>query len=162
MRFPTVLWLGLACWSVPVLAADPAPVDFAREIEPLFTRYCQKCHGAERARGGLRLDTAAGLATGGDSGPLFATTPDSPALLWQVLSGAEGVSAMPPADNPRPTTEELGLIQRWLAEGAKRPATPNPATTAPATAVSTTADPRASHWAFRPIRRGVPPQVEPQ
>jgi mono/diheme cytochrome c family protein len=161
VRFPTVLWLAVlwfpGAWLCsPAGAADPAPVDFAREIAPLFSRYCQKCHGAERARGGLRVDTAAGLTAGGDSGPLFAATPDTPALLWQVLSGAEGVSAMPPAENPRPTADELALVRRWLDEGAQRPATD-----APVAAATAPADPRASHWAFRPIRRGVPPQVAP-
>ena len=44
------------------------PVDYTLQIKPLFTRHCVSCHGAVKARGNLRLDTAAFALKGGKAG----------------------------------------------------------------------------------------------
>jgi mono/diheme cytochrome c family protein len=62
-------WLSL-CLLGSILVGPPAQaeeVDFSRDLRPLFERYCSECHGAEKQRGGLRLDQPAGLTAGGDS-----------------------------------------------------------------------------------------------
>src|SRR5512135_1716360 len=43
---------------------------FEKKVRPLLLARCVKCHGSEKTEGGLRLDSAAGLAAGGDSGPV--------------------------------------------------------------------------------------------
>src|SRR5215470_1490357 len=48
--------------------AATAPVDFARDIKPLFESSCLKCHGAERPKGGFRLDTREHALKGGEDG----------------------------------------------------------------------------------------------
>ena len=61
---------GFTVWA-PVSNSVLA-VDFLREIQPVFARHCQGCHGEEKQKGALRLDSAAGVRRGGDSGePLF-------------------------------------------------------------------------------------------
>ena len=45
-----------------------ALVDFARDIQPLLAKRCQRCHGAEKHEGGLRLDLRRTALQGGDSG----------------------------------------------------------------------------------------------
>ncbi|MFM7920198.1 MAG: c-type cytochrome domain-containing protein, partial [Planctomycetaceae bacterium] len=44
---------------------------FEQKIRPVLVQHCYKCHSAESAqvRGGLLLDSRAGLLQGGDSGP---------------------------------------------------------------------------------------------
>src|SRR4051812_30663592 len=42
-------------------AAEPAttsdaPVDFARDVQPLFAQHCYKCHDGQARKGGLQLD----------------------------------------------------------------------------------------------------------
>jgi hypothetical protein len=63
-----------------VEAADPTEQIefFERGIRPLLVEKCYSCHSAQapKAMGGLRLDTAEGLAKGGDSGP--AIVPGAP------------------------------------------------------------------------------------
>ena len=51
MKF-AVLILSIAA---PALAA----VDFEKEIRPLLRERCAECHGAEKQKGGLRLDARA-------------------------------------------------------------------------------------------------------
>ena len=49
---------------------DPAAVAFFEaKVRPILVERCQGCHGAEKAKGGLRLDSRGGLLLGGGSGP---------------------------------------------------------------------------------------------
>ena len=67
-------WLGvqavLGCCAVvgllAVPAAAPAP-DFATEVHPILAERCYVCHGEQRDRGGLRLDSRAAILEGGDT-----------------------------------------------------------------------------------------------
>ena len=47
---------------------DEAPVELAQDVQPIFARSCQMCHGPQKHRGGLRLDQRASVLAGGDSG----------------------------------------------------------------------------------------------
>jgi hypothetical protein len=50
------------CPGYPLILSIPhaaAPVDFAREVLPIFQRSCFECHDAKLAKGKLRLDTRA-------------------------------------------------------------------------------------------------------
>ncbi len=51
---------GFAAGLLLLLArrAYAAPVDFRRDIEPIFVKRCSECHGADLQKGGLRLDEA--------------------------------------------------------------------------------------------------------
>src|SRR5262245_17724882 len=46
-------------------------IDFPRDIQPLFSDKCVKCHGAEKQKGGLRLDSKAAAFKGGDDGKVI-------------------------------------------------------------------------------------------
>src|SRR3954471_17041481 len=83
-----------------VLAAGPSAVRadelFEKQVRPILVRHCYGCHGAEKQKAGLRLDSKAGWQTGGDSGP--AIVPGSPekSLLIKAVRGEQGVERMPP------------------------------------------------------------------
>ena len=60
--------------SALALAAVPAghaadKVDFAKDIQPLLQQHCVKCHGPEKQKGKLRLDSKQAALTGGKGGP---------------------------------------------------------------------------------------------
>ena len=61
---PVALLLFLCV--APSIAAEP--VDYLRDIKPLLAKNCYECHGAQKQRAGLRLDTAASARKGGNSG----------------------------------------------------------------------------------------------
>ena len=50
-------------------AAFAAPVDYVREVKPILTEHCYRCHGASQQKGELRMDTAALALKGGENGP---------------------------------------------------------------------------------------------
>jgi hypothetical protein len=64
-----LLALGLPAGAAP--ADRPAVEHFERQVRPLLHETCAKCHGPEKHKGGLRLDSAEGLAKGGDSGQVL-------------------------------------------------------------------------------------------
>lgn len=143
---------GSGSREVAVAAEEsPAAVDYEQQIKPLLTKYCISCHGAEKQKSGLRLDTAAAALQGGDSGPAVAPGKAGESLLIQVLTGAEGVAPMPPKGKPQPTADEVALFKAWIEQGAK----------APEKEVSgDAAKKRSEHWSFQPVVRREQPTVK--
>ena len=69
MKTSTRLLFVLLTWpAFPAPAAEPARVDFARDVRPILERSCWKCHGPDKQKGGLRLDLRAAALGLGDSG----------------------------------------------------------------------------------------------
>ena len=67
--FLAATWLAtvnLACAADETAAANE---QFERQIRPLLAAKCWKCHGPQKQEASLRLDSAAAVAAGGDSGP---------------------------------------------------------------------------------------------
>ena len=100
-------------------ASEPSPVDWARDIEPLFAERCVDCHGEdEDAREAeLRVDTADGLFE--DPRAYFALVRERPedSEIWLRVS--DDTDPMPPEDyGPMLSEDELALVQRWIVEGA--------------------------------------------
>lgn len=85
----------------------------------VFESYCTDCHGYDKHKGGLRLDSYSALMAGGDDGP--ALVPGDPAaslLLERVELPLEHEEHMPPEGKPQPTAAELAALEAWIADGA--------------------------------------------
>ncbi|MBC8002532.1 MAG: hypothetical protein H7X97_08080, partial [Opitutaceae bacterium] len=59
-----------------------APVQFERDIQPIFARHCYSCHGPDKQKGEFRLDVKEKALSGGDSGPAIVVghSADSPLI----------------------------------------------------------------------------------
>src|SRR5262245_7261558 len=68
---------------------------FERRVRPIFVENCVSCHGPEKQRGGLRLDSAAALRRGGDNGPVVKSGDPDSSLLIQAIRQT-GELKMPP------------------------------------------------------------------
>jgi len=141
---------------VPVSAQDAAP-DYATQIEPFFAANCHKCHGAERPKGGLRLDQRADALRGGDSTDhVLVPGKSRQSDLIARLRSTDPDLQMPPKGKRIPR-EQVDLIARWIDAGA-----PWPEKAAAASAVvpgrAVTPDQRA-YWAFQPVRNPATPTV---
>src|ERR1041384_6771164 len=108
---------GVACAAV----AQTDPVQFNRDIRPIFSDRCYTCHGPDegKRKSKLRLDTEAGAK--GDLGGHFAIVPGNTGaseLLRRVPAG--DARRMPPAwaGAAKLTDREIDLLTRWVAEGA--------------------------------------------
>jgi hypothetical protein len=134
-------------------AADaPKPVDFQREIQPIFARSCLSCHDARKQRGGLRLDQAETARRGGDSGPVIKPGDAAHSRLVRVVSGLDPELKMPPPGKAPLEAREIELLRAWINQGAKWPEA----------AATMTQVVRSGHWAFQPVRRPSLPSVRAQ
>jgi len=121
---PLRRWLGGAPATAPTIAVaktrDVANLQaFNDVIQPLLQKDCVSCHGPEKSKGKLRLDSLAGVLKGGDSGPaiLASKTADSP-LLKRVRLPAGNEDHMPPDGKPQPDSDEISLLEWWIGAGA--------------------------------------------
>ena len=85
--------------TLPCLAAadDKPPVDFARDVLPLFKARCYACHDGRKRESGLRLDVRSSALRGGDSGSpaVVAKDRDKSELLHRIASDDKD-ERMPP------------------------------------------------------------------
>ncbi|MBA4187644.1 MAG: hypothetical protein C0467_06450 [Planctomycetaceae bacterium] len=146
----TLAVLGLT--PGPAVAADPAPTAedirfFEMKIRPLLAERCHKCHGAEKQKGDLRLDTEAGIRKGGDSGePLIVAAKPDMSMLLRSVRHAQDVPAMPPKAKLKDS--EIADLEAWVKRGAPFPVS-----------IKVGSDP-SKHWAFQPVVASAPPAVK--
>jgi len=100
--------------SLPAPASHP--VDFGRDIKPIFDKSCIKCHGRGRSKGGFKLDTQETVLKGGDSGPAVSQGNSGESLLIELVSGLNPDSVMPQKGS-RLTAEQVGLLRAWIDQG---------------------------------------------
>jgi len=98
------------------------PVDFEKEILPIFRRNCLACHSATEAESDLVLETPMTILKGGSEGPSVVAGKSAESLLLK-MSARQKEPFMPPPDNDVKakalTPDELGLIKLWIDQGAK-------------------------------------------
>lgn len=111
------LWL----FTGTAAAADAPQVDFNRDVRPLLSNTCYKCHGPDEKerQGGLRLDTEQGaLADLGGHAAIAPGRPGQSELIRRVGS-ADPDQRMPPPDSGKQlTAREIQLLTDWVAQGA--------------------------------------------
>ncbi|HXK03464.1 MAG TPA: DUF1549 domain-containing protein, partial [Verrucomicrobiae bacterium] len=134
---------GALCALLVFAARGHAQVQFNRDIRPIMSETCFRCHGPDKSSrmAGMRLDirdealkpTARGVT------PIVPGDPDKSAIIQRIF--AAGPRIMPPAFAHKELTQaQKETIRRWVAEGAKY----------------------EGHWAYQPIRRPeVPAGVNP-
>lgn len=114
------------------------PVNFQRQIQPIFAKRCFSCHGPDAAEGGLRLHEREAAMAELDSGERAITPGDveKSALAFRIATDDESLR-MPP-EGPALSPEEVALVRRWIQEGANW----------------------EKHWAFLPVEPQTPPEVK--
>ena len=83
-------------WSKLPPAATLPGITFEKDIAPIFKESCVRCHGAQRPRAGLRLDTLAGVMNGTEDGPVLKAGDSAHSLLVKSISQLDPKIAMPP------------------------------------------------------------------
>ena len=132
--------------AVPSPAApseDASRVVFRRDVLPILDARCVECHGPDKVKGDLRLDTEAAIFAGD---PEWWTVvwgdPDHSLLLERILLPADDPDAMPPSGD-RLTAAEVKTIRTWIAEGGKEEKPESPSEEPPIPPVSEPADAKA-------------------
>lgn len=104
-------------------SAAAAAVSFERDIRPILERSCTECHGGQKPRAGLALESREALLKGGASGePAIAPGYADDSTLIQYVLGKYEDLEMPPLDRrekfPALTKAEIELLRTWIDAGA--------------------------------------------
>jgi mono/diheme cytochrome c family protein len=141
-------------------AADlPKParrtVQFVADVHPILARHCISCHGPDKQKGGLRLDSRDAALTGGSSyGPAIVPGKSADSPLVQFMAHLESGMEMPP-DEERLPDQSIALVRAWIDQGAKWPSRPG-GRAAEHMALGNQElifKKAAMHWSLQPLRK---------
>src|SRR5258706_9094091 len=91
-----ILSIGSAAWSASAAgpdltklppASDKKGLTFVKDIRPLFEASCFRCHGNDRPKGGLRLNSLEAVLKGGEDGVVVTPGKGQDSLL--VIAAAQ-------------------------------------------------------------------------
>jgi mono/diheme cytochrome c family protein len=156
---------GVAIWILSQASAVLGQGDknaeamrfFENKIRPILAEHCYRCHGPEKHKGDLRVDSRSALLTGGELGPAIVAGDAEKSLLVKAVRQSDPDLKMPPTG--KLTKEQIEDIARWVNIGAPWPGSEKePVKTVKKTDREIT-DKDREHWAFQPIRRPAVPKV---
>jgi cytochrome c553 len=108
------------------------PVRFSRDVLPILTEHCIRCHGpdAQARKADLRLDLEE-AAVGEASAPIIRGQSDESEFIRRIMS-EDPDEVMPPTDaHTKLSKSQIALLKQWIDEGAAW----------------------GGHWAFEPVRK---------
>ncbi len=127
-RDPATVLVALMAVTPALLCAQESSINFARDIRPILSNACFKCHGpdeAERKGGprdgtGLRLDTEEGaLAAMAGRSAVVPGHPEDSELIARIITDDEDEVMPPPKSGSPLKPEEVKLLTDWIKGGAK-------------------------------------------
>src|SRR5262245_52919630 len=147
--FAACLALSLAAPPLHAQTAEQLRF-FEAKVRPILVEHCQKCHGAKKQQGGLRLDTGANFRAGGDTGKLIDEKHPLDSLILRAVRH-EGPE-MPPKQ--KLAAADVDVLTRWVKMGAPWPA--DATKTRPRGVIT---DEDRAFWAYQPVRDHPAPAV---
>jgi hypothetical protein len=115
-------------------ASTQQGVTYEKDIAPLLEVSCVKCHGEDKQKGKIRLDTLDGIMKGGEDGAIVVPGQSVKSSIVLSVARVDRETAMPPDRKPGKdvgadgkklppvvhfTPEQVGLIRAWIDQGAK-------------------------------------------
>jgi hypothetical protein len=122
-----LIWMACQVAFCAHAAAPAARVNFDRQIRPILSDKCYRCHGpdAESREADMRLDRSDGIP----EHVIVSGTPEESELVRRIMSEDEAEQMPPPDSHLLLSAEEKKLLARWIEEGAEF----------------------TEHWSFRPL-----------
>jgi hypothetical protein len=151
-----VLWLPSTCAQAADATGDSD--FFEKRIRPLFEDRCVDCHGPEKQKGDLRLDSRVGWTRGGESGAVILPGKPDDSLLITAVRYWDKSLQMPPKHALE--AHEVNDLIDWVKRGANDPRAEEPAADGPKKASQVDIENGRKHWAFQPVVKPAPPEVQ--
>jgi hypothetical protein len=156
MKSSSCRLLFLSACLLPGAAATPAaPPEsgaefFESKVRPVLVENCLQCHGPDKQKSGLRLDSRVALLKGTDAGPVVTpSNPDKSALVKAI--GYGGAIKMPPKG--KLPAEAIAALTEWVKMGAPWPENGSSAN-------QSNDETWKKHWAFQPVKEPPIPAVK--
>jgi mono/diheme cytochrome c family protein len=98
-------------------------VDFAKQIQPVLEKNCVKCHGPEKQKAKLRLDSREAALKGGKDGPALVAGDASKSELLRRITLPKSDDDFMPSEGEPLAKEQIDAIRDWINQGAVWPET---------------------------------------
>src|SRR5260370_15709476 len=154
IRIASLAIFALVCALAPGAAAiTPQETEFfEKEVRPVLAEQCYKCHGPDKQKGALRVDSRAAILKGTDDGPIVVPgKPDQSEFIKSIKH--IGDSKMPEKADKLPAAQ-IAALEQWVKMGMPWP--DNDGAAKPAASM----DAAKTHWSLQPIKAATPPTVK--
>jgi mono/diheme cytochrome c family protein len=147
--------LSLTLLVLPCAARAITPEEtefFEKQIRPVLVEQCIKCHGPEKQKGDVRLDSRAALLKQSEDGAIAVPgKPDESELIKSIRH--QGDSKMP-AKADKLSDHQIAALSEWVKMGMPWPESEKAAT--PGASAETT----KTHWSWQPVKNPAAPAVQ--
>jgi len=142
--------LTLTLFAITTTAAFAAPTPeqvefFEKKVRPILVEQCYSCHGPDKQKAELRVDSLAALLKGSDLGPVLVPGKPGESSLIRSIKHI-GDAAKMPEKKPKMPPGAIDALEQWVAMGAPWPASDKPATPSAQEAAK-------QHWSYQPIKK---------
>ena len=99
-----------------------SPAFYTQRIQPIFQNNCYRCHGGFNHRGGLKLDSRAGILHGGRYGAALVPGHPEQSLLIRLIrheGPQQDPGPMPPKN--KLSDADIAAVTEWIRAGAPMP-----------------------------------------
>jgi cytochrome c len=122
--------VALMGWSLRVATVQAAGQNeaaktefYTTKVQPIFQANCYRCHGGMNHRGGLNIQTRAGMLKGGHDGTVLVPGDPTKSLLVRLIRH-EGPPKDPmpmPPKQPKLSDADIATVEQWVRAGAIMP-----------------------------------------
>lgn len=157
LSLPAILLMLLPSFAA---AAEGAAPEFSAEqitffekhVRPVLADNCYQCHGPDKQKSHLRLDSRAAILHGGERGAAITPGKTAESRLVAVVSYTDPELQMPPKN--KLSAKDIAALTKWVEMGAPWP--PGEETTVPLTPIKrggpTITEEDRQWWAYQPLR----------
>jgi cytochrome c len=120
---------AMGTWTGTVRAAAGPDEEAARpefyttKVQPILKANCYRCHGGMNHRGGLSLQTKAGMLKGGHDGTVLVPGDPTKSLIVRLIrhEGPKDDPMPMPPKSPKISNADIATVERWVKAGAIMP-----------------------------------------
>jgi mono/diheme cytochrome c family protein len=120
---------------------------FEKAVRPVLSQ-CFSCHGPQKQKAGLRLDSRAAMLAGGDSGPAVVPGKPNESLFIKAIRYHDE-PRMPPKG--KLTADQVAALTTWVEQGAVWPDAATPVRPATTTHTFQISPKDRAFWSFQPV-----------
>lgn len=113
-----IRWFLLAGISMTASSVAADSVNYEEHIKPIFRQHCFNCHGEDKQKADLNLQSYPTALKGGSGGPALVAGRASQSLLFKSITDPDDDARMPPKKAAIPQ-EQIAMIQKWIESGLK-------------------------------------------
>ncbi|HEY1174381.1 MAG TPA: DUF1553 domain-containing protein [Verrucomicrobiae bacterium] len=157
--------VALAAWGAVLPGVAHSAVSaadaefFEKKIRPVLVSECYECHGAQKPKGGLRLDYREGWMKGGESGPVIIPGEAAKSLFIQSIQHTHSELKMP-KKRAKLADAVIQDLVTWVNKGAPDPRDHPPSEQVAAGSWDEVMTVRKQWWSFQPVKEPAVPKVK--